>query len=133
MAGTMGRPSLLTPELIAKAREYLFGYEEQGDVIPSASGLACWLGVAKSSIYLYAQKNDDFSDTLDAIQAKQETLTLNKGMTGDFNSTIAKLVLANHGYSDKIQQDNVSSDNSMSPRGSSLDDFYATADVPAKS
>jgi hypothetical protein len=116
VANPVGRPSLLTPELIAKAREYLFGYEEQGDVIPSAAGLACWLGVAKSSVYLYAQQNDDFSDTLDAIQAKQETLTLNKGMTGDFNPTIAKLVLANHGYSDKVQQDNVSSDGSMSPK-----------------
>ena len=116
MANPVGRPSLLTPELIAKAREYLFGYEEQGDVIPSVSGLACWLGVAKSSVYLYAQQNDDFSDTLDAIQAKQETLTLNKGMTGDFNPTIAKLVLANHGYSDKVQQEHTSPDGSMTPK-----------------
>ena len=115
MANPIGRPSLLTPELIAKAREYLLGYVDQGDVIPSAAGLACWLGIAKSSIYLYAQQNEAFSDTLDAIQAKQETLTLNKGMTGEFNSTIAKLVLANHGYSDRVQQDNVSSDKSMSP------------------
>lgn len=115
MANPVGRPSLLTPELKAKAREYLFGYEEQGDVIPSTAGLACWLGISKSSVHLYAQQDSDFSDTLDAIHAKQETLTLNKGMTGDFNSTIAKLVLANHGYSDKVQQDVTSSDGSMSP------------------
>ena len=115
MAKAIGRPSLLTPELKAKAAEYVHNFKDQGDVIPSAAGLACWLGIAKSSVYLYAQQDGGFSDTLDAIQAMQETLTLNNGMTGVFNSTIAKLVLANHGYSDKIQQDNVSSDGSMTP------------------
>lgn len=33
---------------------------------------------------------------------------------------------------DKVIVDNISSDRSMSPRGSSLDDFYAASDVPAK-
>jgi hypothetical protein len=115
VANPIGRPSLLTPELIAKAREYLFGYEEQGDVIPSVAGLACWLGVSKASVYNYGEQNPEFLGTLDAIQAKQEAVTLNRGMTGDFNSTIAKLVLSNHGYSDKVQQDHVSSDASMTP------------------
>ncbi len=105
MANPVGRPSLLTQDLKDRAREYLFSYEEQGDVIPSAAGLACWLGIAKSSVYLYSDQDEEFSDTLSAIQAKQETVTLNNGMTGKFNSTIAKLVLANHGYSDKVQQD----------------------------
>ena len=111
----VGRPTLLTPELKEKARRYIFDFEEQGDVIPSAAGLACWLGVSKSTIYLYGEKDSDFSDTLDAIQTKQESLTLNRGMTGVFNSTIAKLVLANHGYSDKVQQEHTSPDGSMSP------------------
>ena len=111
----VGRPTILNDALKAKAKEYLFKYEDQGDVIPSAAGLACWLGIAKSSVYKFGEQDQEFSDTLCAIQAKQEVVTLNRGITGDFNSTIAKLVLANHGYSDKIQQDNVSSDGSMSP------------------
>jgi hypothetical protein len=115
MANPLGRPSLLTPELVAKAREYLFSYEEQGAVSPSVSGLACWLGISKASVYNYGEQNTDFLGTLDAIQAKQETVALNKGITGEFNSTIAKLVLANHGYSDRVQQDHVSSDASMTP------------------
>lgn len=110
-----GRPTLLNTGLKEKAKEYLFRYEEQGDVIPSAAGLACWLGIAKSSVYLYGEQDQEFSDTLCAIQAKQEVVTLNRGITGDFNSTIAKLVLANHGYSDKVQQDHTSSDGSMGP------------------
>jgi len=115
MANPVGRPSLLTEELKAKAKEYIYSFEQQGDVIPSTAGLACWLGVAKSSVYLWADHDSDFSDTLDSIQAKQEMLTLNKGMVGEFNSTIAKLVLANHGYSDKVHQDVTSSDGSMTP------------------
>jgi len=115
MSNPVGRPSLLTDELREKAREYIFRYEEQGDVIPSAAGLACWLGVSKSTVYLHGAQCPEFSDTLNAIQAKQETVTLNRGMTGQFNATIAKLVLANHGYSDKQAVDLSSSDGSMTP------------------
>jgi hypothetical protein len=111
----VGRPTKLTDELKAKAREYLTAYTEQGDVIPSAAGLACWLGISKASIYNYGEQDADFLDTLSKIQAKQEVLTLNNGITGVFNSTIAKLVLANHGYSDKIEQAHTSPDGSMSP------------------
>jgi hypothetical protein len=121
-----GRPTILTPELKAKAREYVDRFAEQGDVIPSAAGLACWLKISKSSIYNFGDRDAEFMDTLSAIQAKQEALTLNNGMTGVFNSTIAKLVLANHGYSDKVQQDHTSSDGSMTP--SRLEDFYAKSD-----
>ena len=32
---------------------------------------------------------------------KQEKDLINKGLTGDFNSTITKLILTKHGYSDK--------------------------------
>ena len=115
MSNPVGRPTLLTPELKARAAEYLERFNEQGDVIPSTAGLACWLGISKASVYNYGEQDAEFLATLDAIQAKQEALTLNNGMTGVFNSTIAKLVLANHGYSDKVQQDNVSSDGSMTP------------------
>jgi hypothetical protein len=116
VANPVGRPSKLTDELKAKAKEYLFSYESQGDVIPSAAGLACWLGISKASVYNFGEQDGEFLDTLSAIQAKQEVLTLNKGITGEFNSTIAKLVLANHGYSDKVQQDHTSSDGSMTPK-----------------
>lgn len=115
MANPVGRPSLLTPELKERAKQYLYDFEQQGDVIPSAAGLACWLGVSKASVYNFGDQDADFLDTLQAIQAKQEMLTLNKGITGEFNSTISKLVLANHGYSDKVQQDVTSSDGSLSP------------------
>lgn len=99
----VGRPSLYNEALQLKAEEYLHDFESQGDVIPSHAGLACWLGVAKSTIYEWKKTFPAFSDTLEAIQSKQEVISLNKGLSGAFNSTITKLVLANHGYSDKSE------------------------------
>lgn len=97
----VGRPSIYNEELQAKATQYIFEFEEQGDVIPSHAGLACWLGVAKSTLYEWKKTYPQFSVTLEAIQSKQEVIAVNKGLSGAFNSTITKLVLANHGYSDK--------------------------------
>lgn len=45
----------------------------------------------------------------------QEKISLTGGLSGEMNSTIVKLLLANHGYSDRVQQDSISSDGSMSP------------------
>ena len=44
-------------------------------------------------------------DTLEAIQTKQEMMLANGGLSGAYNSTITKLMLANHGYSDSVKQD----------------------------
>ena len=111
----IGRPSKYNADLQAKADQYIFDYHLQEDVIPSAAGLCVWLGINRSTLHEWDRTYPAFSNTLDAIRSLQEQKTLNKGLTGEFNSTIVKLVLANHGYSDKVQQDHTSSDGSMSP------------------
>lgn len=109
---SLGRPSKLTDELMKKAQDYAdFGYEEQGDIVPSVAGLAVYLGIGRSTIY---DNKDEFSDTLEQIQLKQEQKLINGGLIGSFNATIVKLMLSNHGYSDKQVIDNTSSDGSMS-------------------
>ncbi|OAT34876.1 DNA-packaging protein [Proteus myxofaciens] len=116
----VGCPSKLTNELIAKAKEYLYGgyKENEGQVIPSIAGLACYLGIARSTVYEYGKQDSElgreFSDTLDGIMAFQEMKLINSGLAGDFNATITKLMLANHGYSEKQEVDHQSSDGSMS-------------------
>ena len=98
-----GRPTKYNKDILAKAREYLTNYAELGDAIPSVAGLAVTLGIARDTGYDWAKQEDkkDFSDTLDDILSTQERVLFNKGLTGDFNSNITKLALANHGYSDK--------------------------------
>lgn len=127
-----GRPTKLTPELKAKAQEYLYDFRANEDVVPSIAGLACYLSIAKSSIYKYKDEDAEFSDTLEAIENLQEKMLLNGGLMGDFNPTITKLMMSNHGYSDKQEVDNRSSDNSMRPVfnivGVSPDDTKASGD-----
>lgn len=102
----IGRPSGLTPELIEKAKDYLLeGYSKFGNIVPSVAGLGCYLGIGRSTIYEYKALSKEFADTLDTILMKQEMLLINGGLNQTFSGTITKLMLANHGYSDKIETD----------------------------
>lgn len=102
----IGRPSGLTPELIEKAKTYLLdGYKDFGNIVPSVAGLGCYLGIGRSTVYEYKALSKEFADTLEAILMKQEMLLINGGLNQTFSGTITKLMLANHGYSDKVETD----------------------------
>lgn len=73
--------------------------------IPTAAGLGLRLGVGKSTIYDWAKEHEEFSDTLGLLQSKQEKMLVENGLSGLYNSNIAKLMLHNHGYSDKKDVD----------------------------
>lgn len=121
MAG--GRPTKLTPEIQTLADDYIrASANELDEVIPSAAGLAVYIGVGKKTLYNWAETSPEFLHTLNDINAAQELKALNGGLSNRYNATITKLVLANHGYSDKHEVDNKSSDGSMTPKG--FNDFY---------
>ena len=111
----MGRPSKLTDEVMAKVEDYIKNYAKYGDPFPSAAGLADELGISRKTVYNWADSNPEFLRMLDAINAKQERVLIQGGITGEFNAAITKLVLAKHDYSDKVSQDVTSSDGSMKP------------------
>ena len=98
-----GRPTKCTPELIELAKSYVENYNtEHGDVIPSVVGLCKALKVARSSVYLWAtDKDSEFSDILEQVMEYQQHQLINSGLSGTFNSTITKLILTKHGYSDR--------------------------------
>ena len=77
--------------------------------LPSIEGLACYIDCARSSIYLWKEQKDDlgkeFSDILEQILEQQAARILSNGMGGQYNSTIAKLVLGKHGYVDEKHND----------------------------
>lgn len=99
----MGRPTDYSSETLQSGRAYLADFEKHGDAVPSAAGLADVLGCARSTLYRWAQDEDkaEFSDILEAIQARQESLLINKGLKGEFNCAIVKLMLGTHGYHEK--------------------------------
>lgn len=112
MSNPVGRPTLLNEAMLEKAEHYMVeGYTEIGNIVPSVAGLCCYLGISKSTAYEWASTSDKdqirkrFSDTLEAIQTKQEMLLINGGLSQVYSGTITKLMLANHGYSEKLNQD----------------------------
>lgn len=111
MAG--GRPSIYTPELLAKARDYVLNYADYGDQIPSIAGLACELSISRETCHTWAKEGDkpEFSDIVRDISQAQERKLLNGGLSGDFNPSIAKLVMTKHGYTDKLETEHSGSIN----------------------
>lgn len=100
------RPTKYTPELLEKAREYLTVFDQDGSVIPTVAGLALHIGVARETCHVWAgqEGKEEFSNILADLLAIQERLLLNKGLAGEFNSAIAKLVLGKHGYHEKVDK-----------------------------
>lgn len=116
-----GRPTKYSANMLKKAREYIEQcvdeytefHKSRGSQsnsferivkvkLPSIEGLSLFLGVTRSTVYLWRDNYQDFSDTLDEIEALQRERLITGGLGGDYNSTIAKLVLsANHGMTEK--------------------------------
>ena len=120
-----GRPSEYKEEYIKEADVYLSacqdeyeefhktrgpqsnGYERLVKVnLPTIEGFALMLGVNKTSLYEWEKKNPMFSNALDKIRTEQQKRLVEGGLSGDYNSTIAKLILsANHGMKEKTETD----------------------------
>lgn len=123
----VGRPSKLDAGFIAKAEDYLLAHEELGDAVPSIAGLSVETGVDRKTLHAWARGefpvnvNDDicqaYCHIYDRLMATQERKLLSGGLGGSMNATITKLMLTKHDYSDKVEQDNRSTDGSMSPAG----------------
>lgn len=112
----MARPTKYSAELLEVAKQYLVNYEELGDVVPTVAGLACEMQINKDTIYDWIKHEDkhEFSVTVKEIAHIQERKLISGGLSGAMNSMITKLLLNNHGYNDKIEQNVTSTDGSLS-------------------
>ena len=110
----MGRPTKLTPEVKELTATYLQECIEKNKV-PTAARLAVNLGISKSSLYEWGKNDKDFSDTLDKLQSIQEATLVDGSLENRLNPTISKLMLANHGYREKSEQDITSGGNALTP------------------
>lgn len=116
-----GRPTLLTQELIDKARTYLDTCHatpietEKGGVsyvdvqLPKVVDLALMLKVSKSTVYEWCQGEDElskqFSDIVNEVNAAQEKMLIDKGLGGLFQPKTTGMLLSKHGYSEKLETD----------------------------
>ena len=97
----MARPTKYNDEVLEKARDYIENYNTYGNQVPSIAGLAIILDVARITLYDWAESYDEFSYILDKVKVMQESLLIDGGLSGDFNSNIVKLMLGKHGYHEK--------------------------------
>lgn len=99
----LGRPSLYKPEMLEVMENYITNHASLGDPFPSVAGLALLLNVGKRTLHDWNvdPKKPEFSHMFARMKLKQEQVLLANGITGDFNSAIAKLVLSKHGYVEK--------------------------------
>ena len=102
MAG--GRPTKYNKELQAKADAYLSNYSDTS-VVPTIAELSLILDISDSTFYDWRDKYPEFSRTLENIMKTQEVGLVNKSLRNEINPTISKLMLHNHDYSDKVEQD----------------------------
>lgn len=126
MPNPVGRPTTYSEEMLIKAREYIEqcqdveveeDLETQGHGgapkrknkavvrLPTKGGLARYLGVSRDTLYEWSSAHDEFSDIMETLGAEQEDRLINNGLSGDYNPTIAKVLLTKHGYADKQEID----------------------------
>ena len=112
----MARPTKYSPALQKKADDYINNLPE-GQIIHSIEGLALHLGIHRDTCYAWRDTIEEFSDTLDKVMKMQAIALINNGLSGEYNSTITKMMMnVNHGYRERTETDHTSSDGSMSPQ-----------------
>lgn len=119
-----GRPTIYGEDIITKTKAYIDSCEDEqyqliktdGDKsttwenkvrvnLPSIEGLALELGINRETIYAWEKEKLEFSNILGKLREKQAKMLIKNGLSGDYNPTIAKLLLAKHGYRETIDTD----------------------------
>ncbi len=118
-----GRPTKYSKAILTKSKKYIkscvdkeydwtktdgessTSFEHRVKVkLPTIEGLAIYLDVSRKTLYNWAKENKEFLYTLGIIERKQKERLISAGLSGDYNPTIAKLILStNHGMSEKSE------------------------------
>jgi len=121
------RPTKLTDELIEECRKYVESRSGMDSMPPSVAGLSVAVKVNRTTLHnwradytnasgdengcgmtedeLKAKKERwvEFCNIFDDLQARQEEKLLDGGLSNSYNSTITKLILTKHGYTDRVE------------------------------
>ena len=100
-----GRPTKLTPNMMKLAQKYVDEKKKlfKTDALtrlPSVAELALELEIPRRTLYQWADANQEFHHILEWVMNLQEQELTQKGLDGQYNPTITKLMLSKHGYRD---------------------------------
>ncbi len=107
-----GRPREYKTEYISLVQDYLNDCEDMFDKdkneylvqLPTVEGFALFVGHNKTTIYEWCKEYPEFSNAIDEIKNNQLNKLINKGLSGKYNSTIAKLLLSgNHNIRERTE------------------------------
>lgn len=73
--------------------------------LPTIEGLAYHLNISKETVYDWRKKYPDFSYLIGKLLQKQAQKLLENGLSGEYNSVIAKVVLTKHGYREGFENE----------------------------
>lgn len=121
----MGRPVEFNEEILKKTAQYIGDcvdsaytqiktegkdsttFENKLKVkMPTKEGLAMYLCVSRETVYNWIDKYPEFAKLVEQIEAIQADRLINSGLSGDYNPTIAKVLLSKHGYVEKVESQN---------------------------
>lgn len=133
----VGRPTKYNEETLVIAKEYLEGgyrgnegdHDDDREVIPSICGLALKLDITRETVHQWGKDEEKplFSYILGQILAKQERVLVSRGLSGDFNAPMAKLMLTKHGYADAAKSEVTGNISGVLGLPASPEDWAATA------
>lgn len=91
-------------ETLRLAKKYIASCKDTDKEVnlPTAAGLASYLKVSKKTLYNWADDYEEFLHILSDLNQAQENKLINNGLSGKYNSNIAKLVLGKHGYKEQV-------------------------------
>ncbi len=100
-----GAPTKYNNAVLTTAIDYLNNFKEHGQNVPTIARLAQLLEITEVTLYQWAKHEDkaELSYTLDRIKQSQKIELIENGLASNYNSNITKLMLYNHGFSEKQQ------------------------------
>lgn len=107
-ARKMGRPSKYEGDKTLDAIDFYlnnFHKEPFNEQIPTMASLSNYLGLSKGTLkeWTKVENREELTVLLEKLLQKQEVILCNSGLTGEFNSSITKLLLFKHGHSEKVE------------------------------
>lgn len=86
------------------AEHYIENHEDFDDLVPSLVGMAIALNVCEQTLTNWADADERFLGTYRRCVAMQHKKLLSGGLSGQYNAAITKLMLHNHGHSERTEQ-----------------------------